>query len=66
MFEDGPTERQVEIFKAMTPGRKLEMAFNMYRTAWELKAARLREIHPDGTDEAIEGAVREIFINGRS
>ena len=63
---DGPTDKQIEIFKAMTPQRKLEIAFNMYDMARDLKAARIRELHPDWSEEKIAEAVREIFINARS
>ena len=66
MQTDEPSDKQIEIYKAMTPQRKLDIALNIYRMARELKALRLRELHPDWNNEQIESAVREIFLNARS
>lgn len=59
-------EIQDEILRKMTPEQKLRLAMNLYYSAWELKAAWLRELHKDWSDEQIEQAVREIFVNARS
>jgi hypothetical protein len=50
----------------MTPEQKLRLAMNLYYSAWEIKAAWLRELHKDWSDEQIEQAVREIFVNARN
>ncbi|KPK77173.1 MAG: hypothetical protein AMJ79_04055 [Phycisphaerae bacterium SM23_30] len=66
MHSDEPSEKQIEIFKAMSPQRKLDITLNMYRMARELKTLRLRELHPDWSREKVEAAVREIFLNART
>ena len=66
MFDDGPSDKQIEIYKAMTPGRRLEVAGKMYRAAWEWKAAGLRSRHPDWSEERIQREVREIFLYART
>ena len=66
MFEDEPSDKQIEIYKAMTPLRRLEVAGEMYREAWELKAAGLRSQHPDWSEERIQEEVREIFLYART
>ena len=50
----------------MTPEQKLEASFNLYWTARELKAAGLRMLHPDWTEEQVQEEVRRIFFHARS
>jgi hypothetical protein len=45
------------------PKDKLRAAEDLRWAAWRLKAAWLREIHPDWPDLRIEEAVRGIFLN---
>jgi hypothetical protein len=59
------TESQ-KILRAMTPSQKLRAAERLYYSARQLKAAALRAQHPDWTDEAIQQAVRQIFLYARS
>jgi len=66
MFEDEPSDKQIEIYRAMTPQRRLEVAGEMYRAAWELKAAWLRSRHADWSEEKIQKEVREIFLYART
>ncbi|MBN2374848.1 MAG: hypothetical protein JXD22_00505 [Sedimentisphaerales bacterium] len=54
-------QMQQEIFRKMTPGRKLEIAFALYRDARGLKAAWLRQCNPDWTEEQVEAKVSEYF-----
>ena len=54
------------ILKAMSPAQKLRAAERLYWSARQLKAAALRAEHPDWTEEAIQLAVREIFLYARS
>jgi hypothetical protein len=63
---DEPSEKQIEIYKTMTPQKKLDIAMNMYCMARELKALRFRELHPDWNEEKIEAAVQEMFLHARS
>lgn len=57
---------QIEIYKRMTPQRKLEVAEELYRSARRLKAAWLRKIHPDWTEQQIKKELRDIFLYARS
>ena len=57
---------QLKILRAMTPEQKLEAAMQLYWSARHLKAAALRAQHPEWTEEAIQRAVREIFLYARS
>ena len=58
------TEAQ-KILQAMSPAQKLRAAERLYYSARQLKAAALRAVHPDWTDEAIRQAVRDIFLYAR-
>ena len=57
---------QNEYLKKMSPQQKLEVAMNLYHSAKELKAAWLRQLHSEWSDQKIEQEVREAFINARS
>jgi hypothetical protein len=55
---------QDELLRAMTPKRRLEVAQELYDTAWHLKAAGLRREHPDWPEERVLGKLRRIFVTG--
>jgi len=59
-----PAEIQGELIKKMTPCQRLEIANDLYVTAWELKKAGLKRQHPDWSDVAIEKRTRWIFLTG--
>jgi Rv0078B-related antitoxin len=46
----------------MTPEQKLMLAANLHQKARALKAAGLREQHPDWSEKEIQKKVREIFL----
>jgi hypothetical protein len=50
---------------ALTPGRKLELAFQLRELAWDLKALGIRSQHPGISDAEVEARVREIFLHAR-
>jgi hypothetical protein len=56
---------QVEIFRKMSPAKKLELAANFWFGARELKAAGLRSMHPDWSEEQIQQKVYELFLYAR-
>jgi len=56
------TARQIEIYRSMPPGRKLELAAEFNRAARELKAAALRSQYPQWSDEQVRRKVRECFL----
>lgn len=55
---------QNALIRNMTPARRLSIAMDLYRTAWEIKKSGLRHLHPDWTEEAIEARTRRIFQTG--
>ena len=64
--DDDPSPEQIEIYRRMTPGRRLEIAEQMYWSARRMKFAWLRTQHPDWTDAEIEVEVTRNFSHARS
>ena len=58
------TGEEARILRAMTPQKRLEVAFGLYRTVYQLKAAYLRKIHPDWSEQKIDSYMRELFLYG--
>jgi hypothetical protein len=66
-YPGGPmTPEEIRILRAMTPAQKLAAAEDMYRAARDIKAAALRQQHPDWSEEEVQRNVREIFLHGRT
>jgi hypothetical protein len=57
-------EAQDAILRAMSPARRLEIAEELYTTAWQIKAAGLRREHPDWPEDKILGKLRRVFVTG--
>lgn len=55
---------QEDLIRRMTPGQRLQIAQELYDTAWQIKEAGLRRQHPDWSDEAIRAKCRRIFLTG--
>jgi len=53
----------IATLRRMSGPEKLRAAFALYRAAREVKAARLRQQHPDWTEEHIARRVQEIFLH---
>jgi hypothetical protein len=53
---------QKRIYQSMTPEQKLRIAANLYYSARALKAAGLRDQHPDWSEKEIQEKVKEIFL----
>ena len=53
---------QKRIYQSMTPEQKLRVASNLYHAARALKAAGLRNQHPEWSEKEIQEKVREIFL----
>lgn len=64
--DDNPSPEQIEIYRRMTPGRRLELAENLYWSARRLKSAWLRSLHPAWSAETIEAEVTRLFSHARS
>lgn len=56
--------KQEEIIRSMTPGRRLQIAQELYEMAWNLKGAGLRRQHPDWSGEEIDAKLRRVFVTG--
>ena len=48
----------------MTPARRLEIARELYETAWNLKWAGVKRQHPEWPDQEIFAKVRRVFLTG--
>lgn len=56
---------QKKIYAAMTPSQKLRQVLRLRQSAWDLKAAWLRKIHPEWTEVQVQDEVRRIFLYAR-
>lgn len=59
-------ERQVVIYRAMTPGQRLAQALRMNRTMRELMAAGFRDRHPDWSAAQVKRAVASRILHART
>ncbi|MHB0946254.1 MAG: hypothetical protein ACYC3B_03690 [Sedimentisphaerales bacterium] len=59
-------EIQNDILRKMTPTEKLRLSMRLYYSAWEFKAAWLRQNHLDWSEQQVQTAVKEVFANARS
>lgn len=50
----------------MTPEKKLRLMQRLYYSAWELKAAALKEMNPQWSESEIRTKVKEAFIYART
>ena len=57
---------QEELIRKMSPGRRLEVALSLYRTAWQFKASALRQQHPDWSEMRVQSSVRRVFLTGHA
>lgn len=57
---------QYESFRRMTPERRLELAEQLYWSAREWKAAWLRVMHREWSEEQVQREVTRIFLHARS
>lgn len=55
------TPEYIAILRSITGAQKLRVAFQMYWGARRLKAARLRQQHPDWSEEQVQQRVKEIL-----
>jgi hypothetical protein len=55
---------QDELIRKMDPSRRLQIAQELWQTAWELKQSGLRAQYPEWTEEQIRAKARRVFITG--
>ncbi|HYE32510.1 MAG TPA: hypothetical protein VEH27_13855 [Methylomirabilota bacterium] len=63
MRDDDYSEEHLEILRKLTPEQKLKQAFQLYWFARRLKAAWLRQQHPQWTEEQAQEEVRRVFLH---
>jgi len=56
-------ERQVAIYRAMTPQQRLQQALRMNRTMRELMAAGFRQRHPEWSEPQVRRAVADRILH---
>ena len=57
---------QIKILKSLSPEAKLQLAEKLYASARALKAAGIRQQHPDWSEEKVAKKVMELFLYARS
>ena len=60
------TPEYLAALRHTTGTQRLRTAFGLYWFARKLKAARLRELHPDWSDTQVQQRVKEIFLHASS
>ena len=58
------TPEYIATLRRMTGAEKLRTAFQLYWGARKIKAARLRQQHPDWSETQVQQRVKEIFLHG--
>src|SRR5438552_1855118 len=64
--DEQPSPEQIAVFRAMPGERRLKLAEQLYWSARKIKAAGLRNQHPDWPEEQVKAEVRRIFLHARS
>ena len=65
-MESELTPEYVAALRRMSGARKVKAAFELYWSARKIKAARLRQMHPDWTAQQVEREVTAIFRHART
>jgi len=66
LADELPSPEQIAIYRGMTPGRRLEVAEQLYWSARRMKSAWLKSQHPDWPEAQVEAEVTRIFSHARS
>jgi hypothetical protein len=64
--EGGLHPEQIKALRKMSLERRAELALGFIRSMARLKAAALRNQHPDWSDGQIAAELRRLVLNGRS
>ena len=65
-IRDKARQIQIEIYKKMSSEDKWRRMQELWKTAWQVKQAGIKMLHPDWTQEQVEEKVRDIFIHART
>jgi hypothetical protein len=55
-------DRQIKIYRGMTPDRRWQEALRLYDFAREFKAAAIRNLHPEWSEQRVRAEVRKVFL----
>jgi hypothetical protein len=64
--DEQATPEQIQIFRRMTPERRLALAEQLYWSARRMKTAWLRQQHPEWTEDHLKAEVTKIFLHART
>jgi hypothetical protein len=64
--DEQPTPEQIAALRAMSGAERLRVAERLYWSARAMKAAGLRSLHPDWSEEQVQREVTRIFLHARS
>ena len=64
LVEDRSSPEHITIMRAMTGQKRLKVAEQMFWMARELKAAGVRQQHPDWSGAEVTAEVNRIFLHG--
>ena len=60
---DEVSPEYLETLRSMSGEDKLRTAMSLYWGARKVKAARLRELHPDWSEDEVQDEVKRIFLH---
>jgi Rv0078B-related antitoxin len=66
LADEQTSPEQFEIYRRMTPERRLAIAEQLYWTARRMKSSWLRSQHPDWPEEKVLREVTRIFSHART
>jgi len=58
-----PSPEYIAALRRLSGAQKLRAATALYWGARKIKAARLRHLHPDWTEEQVQEKVKQIFLH---
>jgi hypothetical protein len=64
--DEKTSPEQFEALRRMTPQQRWRIAHRLYWTARYHKAAFLRHLHPDWSNQQVDDEVRRIFLHARA
>lgn len=66
LSDEQASPKQIEILRAMTGEKRLQLAEKLYWSARRMKIAGLRTQHPEWSQEQLEAETRRVFLYARS
>ncbi len=66
LTDERTSPEQIAALRAMSGGRRLRLAEQLYWSAWKMKTAGLRRQHPDWPEPRLQDEVRRIFSHART